>query len=289
MLSIVIPARNERFLQQTINELLLKADSAIEIIVVLEGYWPNPPLNDDSRVKIIHFGTPHGMRPAINAGVGLAQGEYILKIDAHCMVDQGYDLKLIENCDKDWVVIPRRKRLDAEQWCIQDVGKIDVDYEYLSFPNDPSDFGGCAMHGRQWNERSKARLDYLIDENMTFQGSAWFMHRDYFHFLELMDDKNYGTFAHEAQEIGFKAWLSGGKVITNKHTWYAHLHKGKKWGRGYQLEESVRRQGTMYTNSWLQNQRVWHKQINDFNWMIEKFWPVPGWPEDRTLWTVSPT
>lgn len=287
MLSVVIPARNEPFLQKTIDDLLSKATGEIEIIAVLDGYWADPPLKDNPKLKIIHRGVSHGMRAAINAGVAIAKGEYILKADAHTMWDEGYDQKLIADCEPNWVVVPRRKRLDAENWQIQDVGKVDVDYEYLSFPDDPNDFGGPGLHGRQWNERSRERLDkqeYLIDDLMSFQGSAWFMKKEYFYFLELMDDENYGSFAHEAQEIGFKAWLSGGRVVVNKKTWYAHLHKGKKYGRGYSLDEEVRRKGTAYTNSWFLKQKVWHKQIHDFNWMIEKFMPVPGWSEDRSQW-----
>lgn len=284
MVSVVIPARNEPFLQKTIEEVLGKARGEVECIVVLDGYWPDPALRDDPRLRIIHRGQSLGMRAAINSAVAVARGDFVMKLDAHCMLDEGYDVKLADDCEKDWVVIPRRKRLDAEKWEIQDVGKPDVDYEYLSFPNDPEDFGGAGLHGRQWNDRSRSRLHIEIDENMSFQGSCWFMRRDYFHFLELMDDERYGSFAHEAQEIGLKAWLSGGKVMTNKKTWYAHLHKGKKHGRGYHLEEEVRRKGTQHTNKWMRMGEAWHKQTLPLSSLIERFWPVPGWPEDRSLW-----
>ena len=75
------------------------------------------------------------MRNAINSAAAIAKGKYLLKTDAHCMFGEGFDEILKAECDDDWVVIPRRKRLDAENWAIQDVGKPDVDYEYLSFLN----------------------------------------------------------------------------------------------------------------------------------------------------------
>lgn len=283
MTSIIIPARNEKFLQQTIKSLLKNAEGEIEIIVVLDGYWPLPALEDHPQVRIIHRGESRGMRNAINSGVAVARGEFVMKIDAHCMVDKGFDVKLATDCEANWVVVPRRKRLDADLWQIQEVGKPDVDYEYLSFPDDPADFGGPGLHGRQWNDRSRARFgnpEYEIDDLMSFQGSCWFMRKDYFYELELMDEGNYGSFAHEAQEIGLKCWLSGGRVVVNKKTWYAHLHKGKKHGRGYSLDEAVRRKGTDFTNRWFAKEFAWHKQTLPFSWMIEKFWPVPGWPED---------
>ncbi len=277
MISIIIPSRNEQFLQKTIEDVLAKAKGDIEVIAVLDGYWT--ALRDDKRVKIIHKGESKGMRAGINSGVAIARGEFIMKLDGHCMVDEGFDVKLAEDCEDNWVVIPRRKRLDAENWCIQDVGKPDVDYEYLSFPDNPADFGGKGLNGRIWTERALERKDILIDENMSFQGSGWFMKKSYFEFLELMDEENYGTFWNEAQEIGLKAWLSGGKVMTNKKTWYAHLHKGKKYGRGYNLDHSQTIKGATHTNKWLRDKN-WHKQTLPFKWLIEKFWPVPTWPED---------
>lgn len=277
MLSIVIPSRNEQFLNPTINDLLSKAKGEIEIIVIADGYWPEPV--NDPRVNYIHRGVSRGMRNGINSAVAIAKGKYIMKIDAHCMLDEGYDVKLIADCEPNWVVIPRRKRLDAENWCIQDVGKDDVDYEYLSFPDNPADFGGPGLNGRIWKERARERKDILIDDNLSFQGSCWFMHRDYFYELELMDEKNYGTFWNEAQEIGFKCLSTGGRVVTNKKTWYAHLHKGKKYGRGYNLDFSQLPVGATYTKKWITNS-AWGKQKIPFNEIIEKFMPLPGWPDD---------
>jgi len=38
--SVVIPARNERFLAPTLRDLARNARADTEIIAVLEGYWP---------------------------------------------------------------------------------------------------------------------------------------------------------------------------------------------------------------------------------------------------------
>lgn len=280
--SIVIPSRNEQFLSHTIKDLLKNARGDIEIIAVLDGYWPpKEEIINDIRVIYLHKGEPEGMRPGINDAVAISTGKYIMKIDGHCMVDEGFDLKLKADCEHNWVVIPRRKRLDAENWCIQDVGKPDVDYNYLSFPDNPADFGGPGLNGRIWTQRILDRNDpkYDIDDEMSFQGSCWFMHKDHFYNMELMDHENYGTFWNEAQEIGLKTWLSGGRVVRNKKTWYAHLHKGKKYGRGYKITNRTIEQGAMFGNKWLDN-KAWDKQTLPFSFLIEKFWPVPGWPDN---------
>lgn len=279
--SVIVPSRNERFLQPTLIELLSKARGDIEVLVILEGYWPQPPLLNDDRLILIHNGQPEGLRAAINTGAALAKGKYLLKIDAHCMLDEGYDLKLAEDCEDDWVVVPRRKRLDAEKWAVQEVNKPDIDYMYLSYPDDPQDFGGAGLNGKVWEERNKDKQlsQVLIDDLMSAQGSCWFMEKEYFYQLELMDDEHYGTFWNEAQEIMLKTWLSGGRCIVNKKTWYAHLHKGKKYGRGYNLDFSQLNIGAEHTKKWIHN-AAWDKQELPFEWIIDKFWPIPGWPDN---------
>lgn len=278
IVSIVIPSRNEKFLNQTINDLLAKARGEIEIIVIADGYWPEPVV--DSRVHYIHRGVSHGMRNGINSAVAIAKGKYIMKIDAHCMVDEGFDIKLKENIEPNWIVIPRRKRLDAFNWCVKDVGKPDVDYEYLSYPDNPNDFGGAGLNGRIWTERALERKDTMIDDSPASQGSCWFMHRDYFYELELMDEENYGTFWCESQELAFKAILSGGRYVINKNTWYAHLHKGKEIGRGYTLSETALIQGRGQTMKYFSGQKIWHKQKYPLSYLLDQYPLMPGWPEN---------
>ncbi|KKT85764.1 MAG: hypothetical protein UW85_C0013G0007 [Parcubacteria group bacterium GW2011_GWA1_Parcubacteria_45_10] len=271
--SIIVPARNEVYLEKTIESLLSAAEGEIEIIAVLDGYWVDAAI-ENPKVIYLHHGKSRGMRGAINSGVAIARGKYIMKCDAHCLFDKGFDVKLTPDCKTDWIVIPRRYALDAEKWAVLDNPKYPIDYMYLSKD----------LHGEVWNEKNKdAKLkEKLIDETMSAQGSCWFMHKDYFHQLELEDEENYGTFANEFQEVGLKCWLSGGRVVTNKKTWYAHLHKTT--GRGYSLDRNQVEKGVVYTKRWLTN-TAWHKQTLPFTWLIEKFWPVPSWPEDKTQWT----
>lgn len=281
MLSIIIPSRNERFLQKTIDDILEKAEGQIEVIAVLDGYWPDPALKPDNRVVIIHKGKAQGMRSAINSAVAVAKGEFIMKTDGHCMFDQGFDVKLLANIEKNWIVIPRRKRLDAENWVPKDVGKPDVDYEYLSYPDDPHDFGGPGLNGRIWTERILARKDIEIDDTPASQGSCWLMHKEYFYYLDLMDDKNFGPFWNESQELAFKCILSGGRYVVNKKTWYAHLHKGKVYGRGYNMDTSWLTQGRNHTMQFFSGKKMWEKQLHPLSYLIEKFMPMPTWDDEK--------
>lgn len=282
MVSIIIPSRNEQFLDKTIKDLLDNALGDIEVIAVLDEGLPGAI--EDSRVRYIKPESTIGMRACINLGVEKSEGEYIMKIDGHCMVGEGYDKILVEHSASNVVQVPTRKRLDAENWCVQDVGKPDINYMYLSYPEDDNDFGGPGLNGKEWRELNSNKLleEDKITDLMSFQGSCWFMEKSYFYELELMDYNSYGPFWNEAQEIGLKAWLSGGKVVRNKNTWYAHLHKGKKYGRGYFLSKQSINVGAAHTRKWMEFKKAWDKQTIPLSWLIEKFSP-PTWDEAKIL------
>ncbi len=285
--SIIIPARNEAFLVPTINDVFHNARGEVEVVAILEAYTPDGWKELQAKhvnLHTIYHNEPRGMRPSITEGVRSAQSrgaKYIFKLDAHCSLGEGFDEILKADCEPNWVVVPRRKRLDPVRWELTSTEKPDIDYHYLSFPNDPADFGGPGLNGKVWEARARERRDkpeFDIDSEMSSQGSAWFMHAAYFDQLELMDAESYGTFWNEFQEIGMKCWLSGGQVKVNKKTWYAHWHKGKA-GRGYRLTESLLKQGRNHTMKWLHNE-AWAKQTLPFKTLIERFWPVPTWPEN---------
>ncbi len=274
--SIIIPSRTERFLPQTVNDLLSKG-SDIEVIAVLEGYWPEPPLPEDKRLILLHFGNAHGMRAAINAAASIASGEFIMKCDAHCMFGEGYDEILQADCDDNWVVIPRRYSLDAENWCQNPKEPIDA-MHYFYPPTHPDDLG---LHGRPWMQRGRERQEILIDEDVTFQGSCWFMHRNHWKRIGPLSEVGYETFQGEPQEIGLRTQLGPweGNIMRNKKTWYAHLHKGKTYGRMYHMSQSERTRGNAYSfNFWWNNQ--WTERVHDLEWLIDRFPPMPGWPEN---------
>lgn len=273
--SVLIPSRSERFLPETIETVVSRAAGDVEVIVHLDGYWPDPPLPDYPNVHIIHRSKPVGMRPGINACAAIATGEYLMKLDAHCLLAEGYDEVLQTDCEDNWVVIPRRYSLDAENWCRKKKGPID--YHYLGFQEKED--GSISLHGRAWGQRQKDRAEYMIDDEMSSQGSCWWMSRKHWDWMGGLNVYGYGDFIQEFQEIGGKTWLGGGAVKISKKTWYAHLHKGKTYGRGYFVRKGSWDKGLRYSSDfWLNNR--WEDRIHDFEWLIDKFWPVPSWPEN---------
>lgn len=281
-LSIIIPARNEPYLIQTIDDVFTKAtDPNLQVVAVLDGGdwpvgWAEVVERSEGRLITVHYTDSRGMRNAINAGVDASEGfEYILKCDAHVSFSPGFDTALMDACGNRTVMIPRRYRLDVDSWTTISDGRAPVDYEYISFPKRRVD----GMGGRIWNERTIERVSEMISPTPTFQGSCWIMRRDYFRSLMLMDENTYGRFFYEAQEIGLKAWLSGGQVLVNKTVSYAHWHKPKEVGRGYTLEPGLREQAVTGLRRWLTG-KGWRKQTMPFSALLEIFPGMPGWTED---------
>jgi glycosyltransferase involved in cell wall biosynthesis len=209
MLSVIIPSYKDPYLQNTIDSILensgLGAD--IEIIPVLDGYWPTPQLKDDDRVRIVHLGKNRGMREAINLGVRVSRGEYIMRTDEHCLYGPDFAKIILETIKPNWIVTAIRYFLDPKRWEVMD--QKPVTYEKLK----PRDIGGGVMkfEGQKWFSRDKERKDKKIDETMAMQGSFW-----------IMPKKWWEDVIVELQTEGYGPMYQDRMV--NKNTWFAHKH-----------------------------------------------------------------
>jgi len=275
-LSVCIPNRNSPFTSNTIDDVLRHAETNIEVIVHVDENWPEK-LSSDARVHYIHPPTPRGLRQGINTSVAMAKGKYILKTDDHCAFGQGFDKILIESHQDNWVQIPRRYALNAEEWKIEERtdNKYPIDYMYIDFPRKGKDHDD-GMHGVPWKrDRSEE-----IDDTPSMQGSCYFMTKDWFdNHLKGLSEEGYGQFAQESQEIGFKTWLGGGSLKVNKKTWYAHLHKGSRYGRFYRFPGGTVEASSWSADHWLNNREP--GMVHKFEWFIdEKFPGMPSWPID---------
>jgi GT2 family glycosyltransferase len=293
--SVIIPSYNCKYAARTVDDVLEKATGDVEVILLLDAYWPLSLPKEDKRLTIVHKGTNGGMRNSINLGVQISKGDYIMKLDDHCSVAKGFDEVLKRDTEKNWLTVPTRYSLDPINWTTVHQG---VCYEYMAYPYSTK--SGIGLYSRKWwgedgfgTNRGKKQFywkedrlrDTKIDDIMIFQGSCWFMHKSWF--LEIGGlDEGANTLYQEPQELTFKTWLSGGRCVVNKNTWYAHLYKtddnkpgAETHGRGYKLDlhamRKTERAGNKY---WMLDQ--WPKAKKPMKWLIEKFWPIPGWPPD---------
>jgi len=310
LLSIVIPGRNEMFMTKTVENVLANIRGDTDIIVVADGYWPTPVIKDHPKVNIIHFTEPVGQRAATNAGVKISKAKFVCKLDAHCAIEEGFDVKMIDpyikkEIDTDAVSVPSMLNLHAYDWvckcgyrmyqgptpeacpeCRLDGKPFTLDILWLMKPNPRSDFMrfDSQLHFQYWRDyrkRPEARGD--LCDLMSFIGACWVMSRHRYRKLGLLDEKH-GSWGQVGTEVACAAWLSGGRLIVNKRTCFSHLFRtqGADFGFPYKITGKEQETARKYSNHFWKETK-WKHAIRPLSWIVEKFWPVPGWTEEDMI------
>lgn len=313
-LSILIPARNEIFLSKTVENILENIRGNTEVIVVLDGAWADPGVPDDPRVTIIYHSKSIGQRAATNEACRLSRAKYVMKIDAHCAVDEGFDVKLLKDMQDDMTVIPTMYNLHAFNWRCKKCGNewyqspspnhcyLDGEKKVINTKCDnTTDFERVMI----WKPRlHKKSLYYRFDKTLHFQywgdfgrraesqgdiveifstqGSCFMLTREKYWELDICDEKH-GSWGQQGVEVACKTWLSGGRLVVNKKTWYAHMFRtqGGDFGFPYPLSGADVEKAREYSRSlWLQN--TWPLAKHDLNWLLEKFRPIPDWHDGES-------
>lgn len=310
-LSILIPARNEMFLQRTIEDILEHREDETEVIAVLDGQWAEPSVKQDERVIVVKTGRVVGQRAATNIAAKLASGEYVMKVDAHCAFDQGFDRKMLEfneRIGEDVVSVPIMRNLWAFDWKCHHCG-----WKKYQGPT-PTECGACGKsdkvrrkmvwigkHNPQswsycfdaephfqyfedWKHRPGVKEGRDRDgytETMSLQGSCFMAKRSMYWDLKLSDEE-LGNWGNQGIELACKAWLSGHRVLVNHGTWYAHMFRTQGGDFGFPYHQGGREVDKTKRRVWeLFRDGKFHKQTRPVSWLIEKFAPVPGWTEAK--------
>lgn len=301
--SVIIPARNEIFLQKTIEDVLANSESDTEVIAICDGYWPDPPVMDNPKVTIVHHTEPIGQRTAVNEGARISQAKFIMKADAHCAFGKGFDRILIEDCQYDWTMIPTLYNLHAFDWkCLscgeriyqgtkpvscEKCGASNFEMVIVWKPGKGPYYSwrfDNTMQFQQWRKhykRPECQGDFV--ETLSFAGPCFFIHRE--RFWELGGcDESHGSWGQFGTEWACKSWLSGGKLITTKKTWFSHLFrtgnfKGSGWNGSsfpYEITQHQIDKAREYSRAFWLNDK-WEGAKYPLAWLIDKFKPIPGW------------
>jgi hypothetical protein len=224
-LSVIVPSWKDPILHKTIDDLINKSGlgDALEIIPVLDGYWPTTPIKNDDRIKVVHKGNNTGMREAINAGVRVARGEFIMRLDEHCCFGDRYDLIMTSQCLPNQMMTATRYYLDPNEWKVMDIEPVYHEKFVIQKINDKGD---RKFAGVRWRERDEQLKEVPITETMAMQGSMWITPRKWF--LEVFGElqtEGYGALIQDSVEATMKTWKAGGQLVLNKNTWFAHKHR----------------------------------------------------------------
>jgi len=298
-LSVIIAARNEEFLAQTVAHVVEQARGGTEVIAVADGYKPYPPVAEHPQVRVIQLDNAIGQRAAVNRGVKKSRAKYVMKLDAHCAVSEGFDVALMKDCQPNWTVVPRMYNLHAYDWVCEKCGQreyqgksfvccgnVEKDIIWKPRRRMCSDFMrfDSSMKFGYWHEyrkRPEAKSD--ISDQLCAIGACFLMERNRWREIGGLDEKH-GGWGQVGVEMACKAWLSGGKQVVNKNAWFAHMFRtGNFRGTGhngstfpYPLSGAEVAKAEKYSrNLWLND--TWPKAKYPLSWLIDRFAPVPDW------------
>lgn len=307
-LSIIVPGRNEEFMGRTIEDLLEHTSDQTEIIAVLDGFLPNPPFKPNPKVTIIYNPIAVGQRASVKQGVKISKSKYVMKIDAHCSVDEGFDLKMIkamEELGDDTTLIPvmrnmhifdlvcpeGHRRYQSPSGPCETCGKPTVKDIVWIPKKSPATFTfrfDKTLHFQYFGELAKRpeniqgvlKLDGTRDTNyretMSIQGSCYMLTRDRYFDLDI-DSDQFHSWGQSGTEIACKSWLSRGQVVANLYTWYAHTFRtrGGDFGFPYPNPQNKVNENRELSRELFQRDK-WPLATRKFQWLLDKFNP-PDW------------
>lgn len=311
-LSILIPARSEMFVSNTVEDILKNRRGKTEIIVGLDGEWAEPGIVDHPDVRVVYVSESRGQRGMTNMLARLSQAKYVAKCDAHCSFDEGFDVKLMDamNDHDDWTVVPIMRNLHAFDWkCLEcgkktyqgptpttphgitqceDCGNKDVKQfkrKVIWYPKpSPQSRSYCfdsEPHFRyfgEFNKRPEGKGD--ITPTMSLQGSFFMLTREKYWELSICDE-DFGSWGSQGIEVAVKTWLSGGEVMCVQTTWYAHLFRtqGGNFGFPYPISgKQVAHAKQLAKKNFFESRYGYQKY--PLSWLVRKFWPVSGWTDN---------
>ena len=315
-LSVLIPARNEEFLYKTIEDILSDSGDKTEIIAGLDGAWAEPAIKDNPRVTIVHVSESLGQRAMTNQLCRLSQAKYVMKCDAHCAFDKDFDSKMIAKMQDNYTMIPIMRNLWVFDWKCYDCGKrsyqsptpekciicgghnLKKKMTWVAkckenngghhYPQSTSYMFDPEPHFQYFNDYTK-RPEYQemlakegLTETMSLQGSCWMATRDKYWELDLCNEefgKKSNGWGSQGIEVACKTWLSGGRLVVNHDTWYGHLFRTQGGDFGFPYPGPDANPAKKHAKDLFFNNK-WDKQIHPLSWLVEKFWPVPGWTQE---------
>ena len=204
--SILIPSRNEKYLVNTIKNLLETSTGDIEILVGIDGKTNFDYFVDDHRVIYIKYDNPVGKRYILNELAAISNGKYLFRIDAHCIMNYGWDTKLKCLCDNDTIISSSISEINEEKWELNE-----ITYNSLYFDKNLETYWGA-------NQVDK------INNIMCFYPSGWMITKDTFNKFNGYNE-NLGQYVNEEIEWSLNILLYGGKILNRSDVICSHLFR----------------------------------------------------------------
>src|SRR3990167_4680065 len=259
-ISILIPSRSEVYLQQTVDDVFKHAEGEIEILIGMDGGGSDlsfdKPLHEVKPKTNVFFSTePIGQRKMMNVLAKNATGDYLMKLDAHCSLSQGFDVAMLKDIEPDSVIVPALGKLNVKNWTIPPTPLnsnfvLNTNLEFHYAPNIPE----------------------LVHETMTIQGSGFMVSRENYWKWNLCDEV-FGSWGMGGAEVALKTWLLGGRVLSTKNAFMGHWFRmPEDGGDGFPYERDMKQVNHAFAYArelFLGNKLKGQKR--SMQWLIEKF------------------
>lgn len=249
MISVIIPAGpNEKInnISRTIGSLRLNASGAIEIVLICDGWTPTEDLDTDI---LYSFPSNLGERATLNKGVDLCNGEYILRLDAHCSMSRNWDKELVKFCEDKTICVSRLDAISEETW---ESRRHDYRFVYLNKSFEEKWWGGY---------REQKELE--AEPTLTFTGCGWLCKKTFYQ-EHLRADETLTLWGSIGPEMSLRAFLAKGKVILCKNVICGHVFTTNP--NGYPVQPIIDTK-----------LKLLNKYANDVYDMVQCFSNVPSW------------
>lgn len=311
-LAVIIPGRNEEFQARTVEDVLAKKRGNTQVIAVMDEKWSEPGIKDHKDLVILKLGKANGQRGATIQGAKLANAKYLMKLDSHCIVSEGFDVELLkafEILGDEVTQIPAMYNLWAFDWKCKKCGTRTYqgprpDFCMLAGESrkknpdcDGTEFERIMVWQKRGNRRSEAYMfdtephfqydrrtakkqtgDYI--ETMSAQGSCFVMTKKRYFDLNI-DDESLGSWGSQGIMISCKTWLTGGRLITNRKCWYAHMFRTQKdFSFPYPQDGKQVSNAKKVAKDLVFNNKI-EGQTKPLSWLLEKFKPLPDWHDPK--------
>jgi len=236
MISIIIPNRDEEYLERTIEDIKKNTTGSYEIIVIDDPVIPDKPAK--------------GIQRCYNEGAVRAKGELLFFVDGHCSFSKGWSQLMRDGYQSQSILCTVLSGLDVGEW-----------------KKGPNLFGEG-----YFNENNKI-VNRVIKNNgkgvigvQAFSGCGWMISREYFWYLNGCDE-GLGAHGHVGIEWSAKAWMYGGRVQMHRGVIIGHYFRSRF---PYPAPRGVH-QGSLKLKSDLENLTgSYQHALYTFNWVLGK-------------------
>lgn len=238
LVSVMIPVGkiDVQYLNRTVSNVINNATGPIEILSEFDG-------------------DGEGHRVLTNRMAAAAKGKYLLRLDCHSSMSEGWDARMKESCGPTTILTPMLDALDSETW----TGK-GRDMGLIILTNTMKNTYPMIMDSIEDRE--------IEMETMSIVGCTYMIQKEYYWHHHGCEEQ-LGVWGAGGLEWVLKVWLTGGRVLLRTDTVCCHLFR--EGGRTPFNLDIARLNKTFLELAQRWNSGLGEGQTRPLSWLGKKF------------------